>query len=158
MDKPAHMTKRRKPPGKEAGKQRKELYSAAYAHIQKAMKFGYFLEAVAICESIIGDRLEARLAQIHQQEADARKLLTLGRLTQRLAQDDVDLAPRKLYCKVKSWAAERNKVLHQMVKLTDDWKGTWGTRLVEAKRVAEAGHKLTREVDNLLRKLNPYKR
>lgn len=131
MDKPAHVTKRRKPPGEKAGKQRKELYSAAYAHIQKAMEFGYFLEAVAICESIIGDRLEARVAQIHQQEADARKLLTLERLTRRLAQDDV--AQRELYCKVKSWAGERNKVLHQMVKLTDDWNVTWDTRVVEAK-------------------------
>src|SRR5580658_9314306 len=130
MDATTHLTKRRKPPDKETGKQRERLYAAAYLHIQKAMDLGYFLEAVTICESIIGDRLEARLAQIHQQAADARNLLTLEKLTKRLAQDEPDgVRPKEIYEKVRLWTGQRNKVLHQMVKLSDDWNVPWEARI-----------------------------
>jgi hypothetical protein len=159
MDEPAHETKRRKPPGKETGKRREELYAAAYTHMQKAIDAGYFLEAITICESIIGDRLEARLAQIHQQEPDARNLLTLEKLTKRLAQDETGgERPKELYKRVRLWTDKRNKALHQMVKLSDDWNVPWETRAAEAKQVAKEGKELTREVDKLLRKLNPYQR
>jgi hypothetical protein len=48
--------------GSGVGRKRQELYAKAHEQIAKARKKKFFVECIAICDSIISDRLEARRA------------------------------------------------------------------------------------------------
>lgn len=47
--------------GTKASLQRQELYRLANEQLEAAYSNGFYIECVSICESIIADRLEARL-------------------------------------------------------------------------------------------------
>ena len=135
---------------------RMQLYRFAIPRIESAIRARYPLEAIALLESAIADRLESRVARIHDQASDKRKFSTLGRLISQLCgrcsgeADDAKL----IYNKVPVWAARRNKALHEMVKLAETDATEWKGRQKEAQTIAEEGLPLFREVDALVKKLN----
>ena len=143
-------------PKGDVAQQRKQLYKDALVKIDAALKAGYFLEAIAICESILADRLEARLAWINGQKEDKRKYSTVGRLADELKGEkscECDDA-KKLYAKVKAWAEVRNEAIHQMVKLSETNPETWENKYRAAETTAKDGLMLFRDIDRLVRKLN----
>lgn len=146
-------------PGNDIGKKRQQLYKDAYLRISQAIESGYFLEAITICESIIADRLEARLAWVHQQNVDKRRFSTVGKLTQELCgaklNESVDAI--EIYRSVGVWADKRNKAMHQMVKLPEAGHETWEEKYLVSEKAAKEGLKLSKQVSQLVRKLNVVK-
>lgn len=61
-------------------KARQALYRSCTARIKEAIKLGFYLEAIALLESMITDRLESRIAAIHGQDEEYRKFRTIGYL------------------------------------------------------------------------------
>jgi hypothetical protein len=135
---------------------RRGLYGNAITRVNNAIEHRYPLESIALLESMIADRLEARLAWLHQQRIDKREFSTLGNLTQELcgARSNESDEAKSVYEGVKAWADRRNEALHQMVKLAEGDPKDWKARLKEAQATAEAGVPLFNRVTALVRKLN----
>jgi hypothetical protein len=135
---------------------RRELYGNAITRITNAIEHRFPLEAIALLESMMADRLEARLACIHKQDPEKLNFSTLGKLTQDLSctkSAESDEA-KAVYTKVAAWAVRRNEALHQMVKLAEGKEAEWATKVREAQETAETGLLLFRELDTLVKKLN----
>ena len=138
---------------------RRVLYTKGIARVIDAMEHGYPLEAIALLESMIADRLEARRDCISAQETNKRVFDTAYETAEFLAgkkQPESDAA-KEIYEAVKAWAPRRNELLHQMVKLAEDEAKAWDARLQEAQSTAKDGLELFRKLDALVKKLNKPK-
>ncbi|AYF76841.1 hypothetical protein D7D52_26910 [Nocardia yunnanensis] len=69
---------REKSRGNGLGSQRWRRYADAFDRVERCASHGYFLEAIAILDSLIGDRLASRLG--HLQGDDSIKVEPIGRL------------------------------------------------------------------------------
>jgi len=142
-------------PGNGVGKKRQALYAIGTKRIEMALKRGFALEAITLCESMMSDRLESRKAWKSQQLNDYRRFTTLGKLARQLCSDHSEPAhARDIYIEVKAWADKRNSALHEMFKLAEGDGRSWRKRYQEAREIAREGIKLARKVSNLVRSLN----
>ena len=141
--------------GADAGRHRQSLYQRCIAQYNEALGAEFYIEAVAIVESLLCDRLESRLAALHGQEENKRRFSTLGRVAcelkgQRLGEP---ADTRGIYGEISKWASQRNKVIHQLVKLEEGEIPNWDDRYKQARRTAEAGMDLFRRLDRVLKAL-----
>lgn len=128
----------------ELGKAKQDLYRFAYLRIQRAIKIGAHIEAIALIESLMSDRLESAISSLTGKQVKAS---TLGRLIKEfdgLAEIDSDLKVA-LY----EWNASRAFVVHQMVKLTNDEISSWTERIAFARLTAKEGLVLLAELRRL---------
>ena len=89
-------------------------YMWAMAQMKKAHAAGFFLETIAIAESIMSDRIWSFVKGTSGGPA-LSKHATLGQvITFKCA--FAASAPPGLYKRVSSWADERNRLLHGIVK------------------------------------------
>lgn len=106
------------------------------------MADGYYIEAIALQDSMISDRLEGLLGMLKQNVT----MNSLGQLAQLSRALDPaafgDLADRVLY-----WADRRNVVIHQMVKVGPTYHHSWPQRVALARRTAVDGLALLDAVD-----------
>jgi hypothetical protein len=116
-------------PGSNVGKKRHDLYANAYDQIKKARDSGFLIECIAICESIIADRLEARRASLNPDDISKHRFQTAQSLAKKLPKEETldDGEIRQLYRTVFDWCSQRNNAVHEMVKLgreaqTDEWE------------------------------------
>ena len=143
-------------PKSTVGQTRRELYARSLARVKEAMEAGYSIEAVALLEGMISDRLEARLAHKNSQAKDKRKLSTLVTLAEELRgknSDDPDSA-KEVYGRVIVWADDRNNAVHELVKLVENGSETWEMKYSEAKEAAKNGLSLFRDVSKTVASLN----
>ncbi len=151
-------------PGNSVGKQRQSLYAEAYTRIKEAIKQGFFLEAITIEESIITDRLEARVAWLSNQQH--RNFDNLGPLAQTLKGKGKNKKIREsdpemldlLLPKIDKWRKQRNEALHELVKFPDDVEEKcWEDFYSKTKNVAKEGKTLSRKVSDCVKRLNKKK-
>jgi hypothetical protein len=153
--------KRRKDggPNTEASRQRYELYKLAHEQYKRAYANGFFLECVCICDSIIADRLEARLQFFDQDRNEPTHINSLGPLLRDLdrreMRDELDLL--KVYSDIRDWSQNRNKVAHQFVKVTDgNERLSIKKRLAFARKTAREGMTLANRIKRLVQKKNKW--
>lgn len=139
----------------QVAKQRRVLYVRCIVRVDEAIASGFYIEATAIIEGMISDRLESRLAFIHHQHPQRRKFSTVGRLARSLREQESETPDAVVvYEKIEEWARLRNQAMHELVKLAEDESADWDKRYQEARNAAVAGKKLFREVDKLVTGLN----
>ena len=136
-----------------------ELYKSANARLKSAYEQGFWIECVSICETIIADRLEARIQFLTHEAGGATLLGTAAQAAYRLLKieprENTDL--HMLYSSVIAWSPDRNSVIHQFVKVAGlDQQLSAKERLVHAKRTAATGRIIMRSASNLVRKFNKY--
>ncbi len=118
----------------ELGKRKQELYRQAHKRIENSIAKGSHIEAVALIESIMSDRIESALGAIAKKEVNAS---TLGSLFKQLNQ--LHPADPELVESIKAWNKSRGLVIHQMVKLTNNYDSDWSARISFAREVAKEG-------------------
>ena len=141
------------------GKKRHKLYKGAFAQAKLAIENGFYIEVIAISESIIADRLEARRAFLAKQDPSKRGFRTLGTLLDALAKDDdqADDALIKAYKKIQAWEPKRNFAVHELVKLREDLlEDDWDSRYLALKIAAEEGLKAARAVSTAVTRSNKH--
>jgi hypothetical protein len=153
-------------PGSGVGKKRKTLYAAAFNRIDGAIKIGFYLEAICLIESIMADRLEARVAWLTNQTI--RKFDNLGPLLNLLQPDkrktkrrkivtglpESDREALKIYKEVNIWRDVRNKAVHEMAKLHETDQPSWEDRYRELHDIAVKGRNVGRRLSTKIRSLN----
>ena len=146
-------------PKSRTGQARRDLYAKSLERIAKAIEDGYALEAITLLESLIADRLESRLASIHDQKAEKRKFSTLGNLTQELKGKKAGEPKEavKLFKRVDDWADLRNEAVHEIAKLREGSSKKWETKYKKAVKAAKEGIELFNDLSAEVQKLNrPY--
>lgn len=125
----------------ELGKRKQELYRQAHKRINSAIAKGSHIEAIALLESIMSDRIESAISAITNKEVNAS---TLGSLFNQLKQ--LSPADNELVESIKSWNKSRGLVIHQMVKLTNNFDSEWSTRISFARVTAKDGVEVLKEL------------
>ena len=128
------------------GKERFETFKSVITRYNDAMAAGFYLEAITLMESIIGDRLECYLYR--NIEGVDCSFSTLGRLIEGLKEVD---STSPLVNKITDWKNQRNALLHEMAKIEDNNYITFEDKYSKAQQCAEEGLALFRDVDKLCR-------
>lgn len=142
---------------KEVGRARYELYRGANRRLKEALAHGFWIEAIALCESMISDRLEARISHLGNHEPTARRHKVLGGLVKRLQSIEKKTGYatlHALYDEVRSWNDDRNKAIHHAVKISDGEEfRSWEQRYGELEATARTGADLVRRLSSEFKRM-----
>ncbi len=143
-------------PGSGIGKKRHELYANAFDQISKARTAGFYIECIAILESIIADRLEARRACLNPNDLEKHRFSTLRTASKLLSEErSHDSGIMQLYQHISDWSQSRDRAIHEMVKLGEvERTEKWGKRYGSLKRTVDEGLDLSRRLDRKVQALN----
>lgn len=134
----------------ELGKSKQQLYEYAYKRVQSSIRKGSHIEAIALLESIMSDRIESAISSLTRKHVSASSLGSLFNSLDKLSPAEDDLKAL-----VWDWNESRGLVIHQMVKLTNDHNSTWAERVKFAKITAQEGivllPQLRRYTDRIIR-------
>jgi hypothetical protein len=140
--------------GSSVGKHRKELYKNAYYRVSIAKRDGYWLEVIAICDSIIGDRFEALVAAIKNQDESGRRMKTVSQIIENHRSKLVRNGfPQETIDELTEWIDDRNRFMHEIVKVRDNEIASWKERIRLAEETAKSGIKHTRNIDKITKPL-----
>lgn len=129
-------------PSGQAGPSRQQLWRAAKGRMRRALEEGFYLEAIALQESMIADRLESLL-----DGGDGIRMQTLGRLISAAT----GLLDRSTLAAIDEWRNDRNAALHQMVKHGEGFDHGWRERIAYAHLVALRGIRVIQVTDSAVR-------
>ena len=118
-----------------ARKAREDLYHRAYSRVNKAIARGFHIEAIAILESLMCDRLENLLQSINPESKV--ELGSLGKLYNSVNKE-VEI-PELLLADLKQWNKARSQVIHQLVKISDVDAVNWRDRMAFARKTSREG-------------------
>jgi hypothetical protein len=147
--------------GTSVARQRYDLYRLANEQLKAAYEAGFYIECVSICESIISDRIEARIQFLRRATDKPSHIDSLGRLLKQVedieSEDQTEL--RAAYVAIREWGNARNETIHQFVKVTDqNNQADAKDRIQQAKIAARDGRNLMRLIAQLIKKQNKWDR
>ena len=121
---------------------RGDIYRLSYKRAQRAIKAGFYLEAIALIESMMADRLESILAIQSRQPVHFR---TAAQAASALRHTH-PYRDSLLLKDVSAWSNGRSRWLHEFAKVSEHDHLTWRARIADARDVAEAGLDLLKGV------------
>jgi len=137
------------------GKERYEIIRAAISRFNDAIKQGYYLEATALMESLISDRLESRLGELKKRHVTFD---TIGNLTSKLNKVESDPILKEIMNKgFNQWCGQRNICIHQAAKIELSKKKDWLIFLKQSEDTAKEGRKLFNAYNTRLNKVRKTK-
>jgi hypothetical protein len=146
-------TKSKRTRAKNAGKNRQELYRKAHGRIKAAKAHGYYLECIALIESMIADQLESLLAkQYPVGEERLTDFACLERLCKKNKYTNLPSDLESCLDDVLLWADCRNTALHEMVKLSENNLQTWEDKQSKAKAAIPKGLTLLKQLSSIVRR------
>ena len=134
----------------ENGKFKFELIKNARKRVDRAIKSGFHIEATALLESLIADRLES---SIENKTGEIQKVQNLGPLIKSAISHSIiseDFAED-----IRCWSNNRAKVVHEMVKVSNENSGNWRDRIAFARDLAIQGKEILRKLELISRKYRP---
>lgn len=127
-------------------------YKIAWDRIKKANEDEYYFESIAICESIISDRLLSYLIGIKSIKSTNQRYINFSKLINLWSKNSENLpsiSGVELDIAVDKWKEKRNKIIHGLAK---SFPGTptedTTSFLKEAEQTAIEGAKIARAVCN----------
>lgn len=125
-----------------------ELIVSAHKRVSYAINKGFHIEAIALLESIMADRLESA---IYATKPEISKKNSLGALIK--SAEEMKVLETILADELRNWNDARSKVIHEMVKLNPAIDSTWKERTTFAKETAESGKELYRKLDKVVKRI-----
>ena len=142
-------------PDNTVGMERHDLYQQAIDHIKIAISQGFYLEAITLIESMIGDRLESHLTNILELEYSFK---TLGDLITTTRKNETDEKLRDLVLiELDQWRQLRNNALHGMAKIEEGNTETWEQRVSQLPSIAKKGLALMSKIASRVKSLKKAK-
>ena len=143
----------------DVGRARQELYRGTYKRLKEAIEAGFWIEAIALCESIISDRLQARISHLKGHSEDARRNKMLGGLVRQIKTQEKQIGFEKLhaiYDDIAKWKDDRNEAVHRAVKLNvgetfRKWDEFYDALEQTAREGADICRRLTNEQNRIKR-------
>lgn len=137
------------------GDRRYERYLGAFDWVQHCIETKHFLEAIAVLDSLMWDRLSSRLAYKNSGHVDDR--LTLGQVCNQLVApnqsngSETETTFRDVELKIKAWVDKRNSAMHATAKVfrVAAYEGDFKKVLETHRETANEGVRLLQEFDVL---------
>lgn len=144
----------------QVGVARHSAYKGTIDYYHRAIKGGFYIEAIALMESIMADRMESLLnAIVKAENANGGHLkeysfIPLSRSIAIALKYDIiwDYQPMvDILNRIKEWFEDRNAAIHRMAKLSriDDKKPA-EDKYESFKKPAKDSYKLFRELDKII--------
>lgn len=134
-----------------SGKEKYEIIKSAISRFNTSMDHNFYLEATALIESLISDRLESRLSELKESNIHFD---TLGNLLNELRKLEEDTVLIEIMNKqINNWSGERNKTIHQAAKIELNQKKDWNEFLKLAEKTAKNGRKIFDSYNTQLQKI-----
>lgn len=121
---------------------KKRIWAMASIQLRDAMEDGYWIEAVAIEESMMADAIESYL----QKHYKADKFLTLGDAIAAVLQLNLIDKDEALFIRARRWVYERNVVIHELMKVNKRNQFSWEQKVNNNLGVATEGQNLAKEI------------
>jgi hypothetical protein len=138
------------------GIDRYEIIKSAISRFNTAIEHSFFLEATALIESLICDRLESRTGELTNKSVEFG---TLGDLLKKLNSIETDIELKNIMNNILyQWAGKRNIVIHQAAKIELGKKKDWNDYLRLAESTAIEGRKAFDNYNMKLKKLRRQKK
>ena len=132
-----------------------EIIKSAISRFNTAIEHSFFLEATALIESLICDRLESRIGELTK---DSVEFGTLGALCKKLNMIETDIILKDIMNNnLNQWAGKRNIVIHQAAKIELGKKKDWNEFLRLAESTAKDGRIAFDNYNKQLQKLRRQK-
>lgn len=132
------------------GEMKRKIYASAQRALKVALQNHGWLEAIAIEESIISDKIESYIARYF----DIHKLCTLEGNIKHLKKYPVMTRElQELTRLLEAWKDERNYALHQLVKVEAGDNLSWEDRMARVESAAKDGFVLVGKVTSWARKI-----
>lgn len=133
-----------------SGKERYEIIKAAISRYNTAIEHSFFIEATALMESLISDRLESRLGELIKKPVP---IDTIGNLLYALRKIETDSVLNEIMNKqINIWCGNRNAVIHQAAKIELGKKKEWIEFIKQAEKTAKDGRKIFDTYNKQLKK------
>lgn len=134
-----------------SGQERHAIIKAAISSYNTAIEHSFFLEATALMESLISDRLESRLGELMKTPVSFD---TIGNLLNSLRKVETDAVLKEIMNKqINNWCGDRNAVIHQAAKIELGKKKEWMDFIKQAEKTAKDGRKIFDAYNKQLKKL-----
>jgi hypothetical protein len=138
-----------------SGIDRYEIIKSVMSRYNTAVEHGFFLEATALIESLICDRLESRLGELIKIPTE---LNTIGILLKKLNTKEIDpILKQIMNTQLQSWCGERNKTIHQAAKIELGKKKDFNEFIRMSEKTAKMGRKSFDEYNKQLQKIRRHK-
>ncbi|WP_228003172.1 hypothetical protein [Nocardia australiensis] len=149
---------REKAVGPALGMRRVQRYAAAFDWVLHCIDRGCYLEAIAVLDSLISDRLASRVSYIRRQEPHG--VPTVGTLCSWLLNGhkknenprvEHDPEFRAVIADIENWSKARNKAMHQTTKIfhNNDLTISFNDVPIPHRETATTGVQLLRRFDEL---------
>lgn len=140
---------------KGVGKNRYEVIKDCIERYKSALDDEYYLEAIALIESLIADRMESRITELNKLP---HNFDTLNNLKTQLSKIETSKEIKNIINKdLNSWMGERNTAIHQSAKIEYGKPKSVSDHYKIAKITAEKGYKIFRALDKEINKLRRVK-
>lgn len=149
---------KRMPWDKKVGMIRKDYYAGAMNRIKKAKENGLFIEQIALYESLLCDRLEARLQFLLSDNTGILNFKTIASAIKNLKIHEKQNNHKlfQIYDDILIWNRSRNKPIHEAVKISTEEKfEPFRERYSKYENIADKGAELFK---NLTAEYNKIKR
>lgn len=135
---------------KENGRFKGELIKNALNRVDRAIKSGFYIEAIALLESLIADRIES---SIENKTGVNQKVQNLGSLIKNAVSHSV--ISEDFAIEIRAWSNNRAKVVHEMVKVSSEKPGSWRERISFARDLALEGKVILGKLMKISRAYRP---
>jgi len=130
----------------DVGQARGDLYGKALGRAEAAFQSGFFLETIALVESLMADRLESVISLL---DGEPARFGTVGEAVHELKKR-LSAVPGAqdlpLFGAVTAWSRDRARWIHEFAKVPAAEDLDWDERLEDARRTAREGLDLLRQV------------
>jgi hypothetical protein len=134
-----------------SGIDRYEIIKSVMSRYNNAIEQGFYLEATALIESLICDRLESRLGELAKIPIGFD---TIGNLLKKLNRIEIDpILKQIMNTQLNSWCGERNKTIHQAAKIELGKKKDFNEFIRMSEKTAKSGRKAFDEYNKQLQKI-----
>lgn len=135
---------------------KQEIYKAMKSNLSKAMKAGFYYQAIFIEYAIIEDRCSSALrhAGVKYIEKDGKEIKLsqkLNKLYSNSAFSENYIRKRlsfSLIDEIRIWKKDRDSLIHDLANIPFDYQ--------EVKTIADNGKELVRKLENSVRSINAY--
>jgi hypothetical protein len=137
------------------GIDRYEIIKSAMSRFNLAIEQSFFLEATALIESLICDRLASRIGELTMKPVEFGTIADLLKKLNKIETDDElkNIMNKVLY----QWSGKRNIVIHQAAKIELNKNKDWNEFLSLASSTAKEGSKAFNNYNTQLQKLRRQK-
>ena len=116
--------------------ERQKLLKLAHSRISISIKSGFYLEAIALIESVFADRLESAIAYFSEEDVNH---LTVNQAVVRFRLLNIEFGDSKLLEEIAAWGRGRSRWIHEFAKVSENDDVPWDERISEAAKIAKAG-------------------